>query len=206
MKSLPPLHPRRRFQRAMTIPELLMVITIIAILAVLGGQGYQHMINKAETVDAQMKLKGMYAGLSAYLLEKQSWPQEPEDDSESADPALWEWWKNEMEPYGIHEQEWFSSAHLRRLNREIKNAGGKAIDPSEIMDAVSFPSIFPANFDPGHDEPYRFMNQPWVMETGEYHGDDGVYAISQDGSIFKTMTMSHMNRARGTPPPGGGKK
>ncbi len=39
MKSLPPLHLSRRCQRAMTIPELLMVITNIAILAVIGGQG-----------------------------------------------------------------------------------------------------------------------------------------------------------------------
>lgn len=195
---------RRRLysRRGMTMPELLMVVAIVAVLAALGSQGYQHYINKAETVDAMNKLKGMHAALSSYVVDKQSWPQEPDDDGGGTDEALWDWWKKELKPFGIDEVEWYSTAHLRRLNRELKQSGGKGVDIQEMKDAVSFPSIVPTSFPPGMTEPYRYQNQPWVTETGEYHGDEGVYCIMPGGAIHKILTTSQMNamRGKGGPP------
>ena len=196
----------RRFQRAMTIPELLMVVTIIAVLAAIGIGGYQRFINRAESVDSITKLKGMHAGLLGYMTDKLTWPQEPDDDSGASEEVLWDWWKKEMKPYGIHEVDWYSTAHLRRLNREIRNSGGKAVNIDEMKEAMSFPSIIPTPFPPGPSEPYRYENQPWVSETGEYHADEGIYTIMPGGAIHIMKTMEQINAARGKTAPAGGKK
>ncbi len=198
--------PCRHFQRAMTIPELLMVVTIVAVLSVIGVRGYQHFINKAESVDSITKLKGMHAALLGYMAQNLTWPQEPDDDSAASEEVLWDWWKKELKPFGIHEVDWYSTAHLRRLNREIRNSGGKAVNIDEMKEAVSFPSIVPTSFPPGPTEPYRYENQPWISETGEYHGDEGIYTIMPGGSIHIMKTMEQMNAARGKTPPSGGKK
>lgn len=190
----------RHFRRALTLPEILVMLAILAVLVALGATGYQRSIHKAESVDAITKLKNMYAGLHAYLIDKQTWPQEPDEDAEVSDQALWDWWKKEMKPYGVTEQDWFTTSHLRRLNREMKEAGGKAINVEELRQAMEFPSILPGNFEPGPTEPYRYQGQPWVSETGEYHGDDGIYTIMPGGAIHKMMTMGQMNSVRGKSP------
>lgn len=172
-------------------------MAILAILVALAIQGYQKSIAKAESIDAITKLKSMYAGLSSYLVDKQTWPQEPDDDTEVTDKALWEWWKKEMKPYGINEQDWFTTSHLRRLNREMKEAGDKSLSMEEMKEATEFPSILPGNFDPGPTEPYRYQGQPWVSETGEYHGDEGIYTVMPNGTIHVMKTMGQMNAAKG---------
>ena len=197
MKSF---RPSRFHRRALTMPELMIVIAILAILILLGAMGYQKSIAKAESVDAITKLKNMYTGLHGYLVEKETWPQEPDEDAEVPDKALWDWWKKEMKPYGVTEQDWFTTSHLRRLNRQMKEAGGKAISMEELREATEFPSILPGNFEPGPTEPYRYMGQPWVSETGEYHGDEGIFVIMPGGSIQVMKTMSQMNAIQGKGP------
>ena len=193
----------RHFRRALTLAELLVVIAILAVLLAVAVTSYQNTISKAESVDAITKLKSMYAGLHNYLVDKQTWPQEPDEDADVSDQVLWDWWKKEMQPYGINEQDWFTTSHLRRLNREMKEAGGKAISMDEMKEATEFPSIFPTNFDPGPTEPYRYQGQPWVTETGEYHGDEGVFIVMPSGSIQKMLTASQMNAAKAKTPPAG---
>jgi prepilin-type N-terminal cleavage/methylation domain-containing protein len=206
-----PSHPKS--QRAFTLAEVMMVITIIAVLAAISFGSYQHIINKAEVIDTTTKLSGLHAALNAHLLDKETWPQEPdEDDKQTSDDvstagggdahaALWKWWMETMKPYGMREDSWFTKAHIRRLTREIKEAGGKA-DKAAIAEAMEVPSFQPASFDPGMTEPYRHANQPWAMETGEYHADAGVYCIMPDGRIVKVPTMSSMKALQSK---GGGK-
>ena len=192
--------PSLNCRRALTIPELLVTLAILALLISMGTVSYQKSIEKAEGVDAITKLKSMYNGLQNYLVDKQTWPQEPEDDEDVSDEFLWNWWKKEMQPYGVNEQDWFTTSHLRRLNREMKEAGGKAISMEEMKEATEFPSILPGNFEPGPTEPYRYQGQPWVSETGEYHGDDGIFHVMPSGAIHRMPTLSGMNSARGKNP------
>jgi len=200
MKSPPPAPTATRLRRAFTLIELMLVITIVAILVALSLVSYSHFRAKAETVDTINKLKGMHAALSLYIVDKQTWPQEPSDDEvEVNDDVLWEWWKDEMKPYGIGEQDWYSTAHLRVLNRQLKESGSKAVNLNEMgkEEELKFPSIIPGNFDPGPTEPFRYEGQPWVSETGEYHGDEGIYTIMPSSAIHKMPTMSQMNAAKG---------
>jgi len=81
--------------------------------------------------------------------------------------------------------------------KHIVDHGGKAITMEELREATEFPSILPGNFEPGPTEPYRYQGQPWVSETGEYHGDEGIYTIMPSGAIHKMMTMGQMNSAKG---------
>lgn len=193
-------------RRAMTIPELMVVLAILAALTGLGIGGYQQFISKAESVDTIAKLRNMHAGLHSYLNDQLTWPQEPDDDeADLSGDALWEWWKKELKPVGIREEDWYTTAHLRRLNREMKEAGGKAISMEEMKEALAFPSIIPISFPPGPTEPFRYRSQPWVFETGEYHGDEGVFTIMPDGSIHKMLTPGQMNSARGKAPDSGKK-
>ena len=206
MTSPRPLAARSGNQRAMTIPELMVVLAILAVLMTLGINSYQTYLAKAESVDSINKLKGMHAALLSYLVDKQTWPQEPEDDeAELSEEALWDWWKKELQPFGIHDVDWYTNAHLRRLNRELKDSGGKGVDLGQMKEALSFPSIIPTSFPVGPTEPYRYRNQPWISETGEYHGDDGIYTIMPSGAIHKMRTMSQMNAAQGKSPAAGKK-
>lgn len=206
MKSRRPLASRPGTRRAMTIPELMVVLAILAVLMTLGVNGYQTYLAKAESVDSINKLKSMHAALMNYLVDKQTWPQEPDDDeAEVSEEALWDWWKKELQPYGIHDVDWYTNAHLRRLNRELKEAGGKNVELQQMKEALAFPSIIPTSFPPGPTEPYRYRNQPWISETGEYHGDDGIYTIMPSGAIHKMRTMSQMNAAQGKSPQSGKK-
>ena len=197
MKSSRSAILRLRRRRALTLPELMVVIAIIAVLALVFAGSYQRYIAKAEGIDVMGKLSTMHKSLLTYMLEKGSWPQEPEEDSDGTDEALWDWWKKEMKPYGLSDADWFTSSHLRRLNEEMKANGGKPISMEEMREAVSFPSIIPTPFAAGPTEPYRYEGQPWISETGEYHGDDGMFVIRADGSIHRVLTMSQMNALRG---------
>lgn len=183
--------------RGMTIPELLVVLVIIGILVGLSYSGYSHQIQKAESVDAQTKLKNMYHSLNAYIVDKQTWPQEPEDEN-MTDEVLWDWWKAEMKPFGVEDHEWYTTSHLRRLNRQFKESGGKSVKMSDMgkEEELKYPSIIPTNFPEGPTEPFRYRSQPWVTETGEYHGMDGIFAVMPDGRIHKLPTLSLHASAR----------
>jgi prepilin-type N-terminal cleavage/methylation domain-containing protein len=198
--KLPPSATALRPPRGFTIIELMLVVTIVAILASISFVGYGQYIEKANSVDAMNKLKGMYGALNAYIIDKQTWPQEPgDDDADVSDDDLWEWWKEEMKPFGLSDRDWYTEAHLHRLNRQFKESGGKSITINQMgKDAeLKFPSILPGKFDPGPTEPYRYEGQPWAGETGEYHGDAGVYTIMPGGAIHQMPSISQMNRAKG---------
>lgn len=194
---LPPLpagRQRRHHRRGYTLPELLTTMVILSILMVAAFQGYSKLRQRAEKVDAITKMKGMYASLSSYVAEKHDWPQEPEEvDHEQ----LWEWWMNTMKPWGLSQESWFSTAHLRAVNRIRKESGQKSVEMSDMGkdSALKIPSFFPAKFD-DYDEAYSSRYQPWVSETGEYRGDEGHMVVTPGGTVMTMPGMSAINSYR----------
>ncbi|MES2707252.1 MAG: prepilin-type N-terminal cleavage/methylation domain-containing protein [Verrucomicrobiota bacterium] len=187
---------RRHFHRGLTMPELLTVMAILAILAVVSFQAYSKFKAKAEMADAVTKMKGMYAALASYVNTKHDWPHEPETSSHE---DLWEWWMKEMEPWGLSQADWFSSAHLREVNRMRKEAGGPPVEMSGVgkEEDLKIPSFFPANFE-DYDDAYQSRYQPWVTESGEFHGDAGILVVMPGGMVQSMPTMGQMNSARGS--------
>lgn len=185
---------RRHALQGVTIPELLMVVAIIAILMIVAFQGYGRIRQRAEIVDATAKLKNMHAGLGNYLRDKQAWPQEPENVSHE---ALWEWWMNVMKPYGLSQSDWFSNAHLRLVNSLRKQSGQEEIDASDNskLEKLQIPSFFPTQFGDLNDA-YEARYQPWVTESGEYHGDSGTLVAMPDGTVQTMPSLSIKKLAR----------
>lgn len=181
-------HPRRHVVRGVTIPELLTVVVILALLMIVSFQGYGIFRQKAEIVDATTKLKNMHAALQNYLTTKQTWPHEPDN---VPDAALWKWWMAEMKPFGLSQMDWFSNAHLRLVNGLRKQEGQSQEESSEIdkLEKMEFPSFLPSNFE-DYDDAYESKNHPWAMETGEYHGDAGILSVMPNGVVQKMPSLS----------------
>ncbi|RYD38484.1 MAG: type II secretion system protein [Verrucomicrobiaceae bacterium] len=192
---LPTGHPRRHHRRGFTFPELLTTLVILAILMVAAFQGYSKLRQRAEKVDTITKLKNMYTALTGYVADKHDWPHEPEDADHE---QLWEWWMNTMKPWGLQQDAWFSSAHLRVVNRQRKESGQKTVEMSEMGkdSGLKIPSFFPGKFD-DYDEAYSSRYQPWVSETGEYRGDsEGHMVITPGGTVSTMPSMSAINSYR----------
>lgn len=185
----------RHARRGLTLVELMMVITIIAILAVVSFQGYSKFREKAEMVDAMTKMKTIYNSLQGYINQNHQWPQEPQDVSHE---DLCEWWMKALEPYGTSQETWFSTAHLRQVNRQLKESGGKSVELKDMgsNSDLKIPSFYPAEFE-DLDDALSYKTQPWVMESGEYHGATGMLVVFPDGTIHTMPTLGQHHKMKG---------
>jgi prepilin-type N-terminal cleavage/methylation domain-containing protein len=197
MRPLPNLHrlSSRHARRGVTIPELLTVVVILALLMVAAFQGYGKFRQRAEMVDATTKLKNIHAALQNYVSTKHDWPHEPEEGSHE---ALWEWWMNEMKPYGLTTTDWFSSAHLRMVNQIRKDSGQSEATAADFgkIEELKIPSFYPAKFG-DYDDAFESRYQPWVTESSEFHGDAGNLVVMPDGTVQKMPSLSVKRMARG---------
>lgn len=182
--------------RGLTLPELLFVVAIAATLAAVGFKGYTRVLHRAEGTRCMEKLKGLHSALNAYVMEHQSWPQEPEDDSVDQDDTLWDWWYDQLKPFGIERADWFCPAQWRMFNKIRKKSGERPLEEHELGEDPGFkdPSYIPSQFGPGRLEP--FVNRhPWLMEREDNH-EDGHYIVMPNGTIHKQRSLVHINRMR----------
>ena len=91
-------------------------------------------------------------------------PQSVSESEEESD--FWKWWILTLEPYGAVEQIWLCpSDKVRKESKDDYNA-----------------TYLPSQFDSHHHTPYRWANQPWLMERGNLH-KKGAHIMLLDGSI-----------------------
>lgn len=184
----------RHARRGLTLVELMMVLTIIAILAIVSFQGYSKFREKAELVDSMTKMSTIYNSIHGFIGQNHQWPQEPLEVSHE---DLWDWWMKALEPYGTSQETWFSTAHLRQVNRQLKESGQKGVGMKEMgsNSDLKIPSFYPAQFDDLEDA-LSYKGQPWVMETGEYHGEAGMLVVFPDGTVHTMPTLGQHQKMR----------
>ena len=179
--------------RGFSLVELLLTIALVAVLVVMTFTGYGIYAKKGENKQCFEKLRNHGVAFGNYLGDKHTWPQEPEGENGKPVPAkqLWEWWFKEMEPYGITEDYWFCPAELREMKKLEKE--GK-LEEDEIS-----PSYIPAKIPYGTSAPFDYVNQPWMWERQDFHGD-GINKLMPGGSrIEKEINFKALPRGAAGP-------
>lgn len=113
-------------------------------------------------------MRGIHTAISAYIQDRGSWPQEPENIQENRE-AVEDWWLAEMKPYGLSLDAW-QCPSVKRLITSKREDGRPKLHYT------------PSMFDSHPSTPYRWSTQPWLIEIGNMHGR-GAFICFPDGSI-----------------------
>lgn len=158
--------PRRH--SAFTLPELLAVIGILAILASLVIFNYGRIVGYVEKARCISNLRGLHACFSNYVSDNNGiWPQLPEELVQEA--AYGDWWLAQMKPYGATEALW-TCPTIRR-----EQAGLPEDDRHKIH-------YTPTQFDAHPGRAFQWPTQPWFIEIGNAHGR-GALIMFTNGSV-----------------------
>ena len=156
--------------RAFTILELLVVTFIIVILVSLSFPLYGWLRNKAETAACAAKMKSLFAAFQSYVVIEGHWPQ-PSASILTDEEKLMDFWVQTFTqpPYDIPEETWMCPTYERLMSGK-EGMERKSCYAVTLFDAVN------------NLTPYRYENQPWLMEIGDHHGD-GALILRPDGSV-----------------------
>ena len=156
--------------RGFTLLELLVVISIIAILIGIAIPSFAALQRRAYKAVCISHMRIIHIALDAHMLDKNQWPQIPVDIFESdGENEYWKWWILTLEPYGASDTVWLCPADKVQ---------------KESMDEYNG-SYLPAQFGSHHFTPYRWATQPWLLERGRLH-KKGAHIMMSDGSIRNT--------------------
>ena len=158
---------KKSFIEGFTIIELLISVSIIAVLAsmILALNGTIR--NKAEQAACVANMRSLFTALSAYNNDNGHFPQAPNSKDEE---SIWDFWFTTFEDeYDIPRKTWICPTY-RRLN--------KTKDEEELK-GTYVPTRFSAS---SALAAYRWGNQPWLVEIGDHHGK-GMLVLFPDGSV-----------------------
>jgi prepilin-type N-terminal cleavage/methylation domain-containing protein len=164
-----------------TLLELLVVVVIIGLLASLTFPLYSYFKARASYVGCVNNLTSLHAGLSSHLADHlMVWPQVPEDvDREGPEgDMLAKFWYDTLKEYGVSKKTWVCSAdeHIEELN---------------LTDEVYESTYSVTEFDDQPNRAYQWAVQPWVVESGDFHGiGKGPNVIFPDGHIERGMSLA----------------
>jgi len=147
-----------------TLPEIVIVVLIIVVLATMTVPLFNSLRDKADKNSCVSNMKTLHIALQAYVDDNRQWPQQPEKINRD---NLWAWWIKELEPYDVGQKYWLCPSHMRDLTKRY----GSDVVPATIGTYV------PTDFDAHESTPYRWR-QPWIIEPG-YHG----HTLMPDGSV-----------------------
>ncbi len=154
------------------------MVTIIAILSVMGLGVFSEMRTRADKVKCIANLKNLYAGAEAYRQDQGHWPQ--------IDPALlkgtgtqfYEQWIAALKAYGFGLSNWLCPSNQRLLNNpDMTKPKNVRID------------YLPTPFDDKPMTPHLWPTQPWFIERGAVHegGNLLIYTNGQVGTLQDAM-------------------
>lgn len=159
--------------------ELLTVLVIIVVLAVLGIGMFDQIRARSERVNCTSNLRNLYSAFQSYIVQYGHWPQNPH---KLADKNHDGWWIDEMEKVGIGEKSWQCPTHTRFAKQAAREMGIAEPDPNKKRKEDRRIHYMPTPFDGNQATPRRWPTQPWLIETGNFHGD-GPLIIFPDGTV-----------------------
>jgi prepilin-type N-terminal cleavage/methylation domain-containing protein len=187
--------PSSRHPRAFTLLELMIVIALIAVLVLISWSSYGYYIRKADSVACTKKMRGWGVALATYVSDKQTWPQEDVLNDASGNPpsekVLWNWWYNEMKPYGVDRDAWYCPADLRK-KRGSKQSEQE--DDDGIKGEIEDHSYITAKFSFGSYKPFEY-GQPWMTESQDFH-ESGMNVLMPDGTIQKQFSLDAVRKMK----------
>ena len=159
--------------KGISLLELLVTVTIVAILASIAVAISGKFIERAKKVKCISRMRGLHSGFVAYIQEHGHWPQIPE--GELTEDEFFRIFFVAMEPYGVSEEYWLCPSDEDMLKY------------TDIEEDKFYGSYIPTPFDDKSATPFRW-NQPWVIERGDFHGGGG-HMLMPDGSIQQQVNM-----------------
>lgn len=162
--------PRSRQPRAcgISIVEILLVATIIAILTSMGGLIYAGLRERAELGQCMSRMKRLHQFAEVHVSEHQTWPY-PDHVTPDNEEAWGRAWQQLTEPYDLLPEDLVCPTHQRTM-------GDPDLNRHPRIDYLATP------FSGGRWAPYRWARQPWFIEVGDFHGN-GNLVIFPDGHI-----------------------
>jgi len=157
-----------------TVIELMVSITIVAVLATIAMKAYEPLMMKSESVRCSSNMRSLHISLSSYINDVGHWPQAPTDtESENVNEEFEDWWIAEMKPYDVPELLWKCPTVYRLVQHKNPETRPKL-------------HYTPSSFDSIPLSPYRWATQPWLMEIGP-HGN----ILFMDGSVRNVTDFIH---------------
>jgi len=176
-----------------TLLEIATVMVVIGILATLSVPMYSSIRGMVESKQCEANLKGLGAGMNAYLADHTAWPQIPPDqprahgEAEGTTKQAQEnssagKWITALSGYGVSEKNW----HCPSVTRQIAMGSNPQAKKYKRLDYV--PTGFSAK-----DNPRLWPEHPWFIERGSYHGG-GPNLILAEGTVTNVNKL--FQRAR----------
>lgn len=141
---------------------------VIAIVAAMLFESFKSLEARAARTNCTSNLRNLYVALDASTRDQNHWPQCP---FEIGHPQFDIWWLKEMSRYNLSRASWECPAY-----KKLQASGEATKTDEKVIDYV------PTPFDDQPRTPYKWPNQPWAVEVGDFHGD-GNLILFPDGSI-----------------------
>ena len=173
--------PHRNAPSGKSLLEILIVVVIIALLVTLAFPLAGYFKAKASYAACVSSMKSLHGGFAAFLGDHQMiWPQVPDGldrEGEHGD-MLAKFWYDALRDYGIPKKTWVCSADER-----LKDF---AEDEKHYESTYTI-----TEFDDQPNRAYQWVAQPWIIESGEFHGKGvGPNVIFPDGHIERGIPLS----------------
>jgi prepilin-type N-terminal cleavage/methylation domain-containing protein len=153
-----------------TLVELLVVLAVIGILVSILLPNITFLINKADGVVCNARLRNLWIAFSAQLNDGNGWPQIP-PGTEIGSMAEQQWWltttSNSM---GLTKRDWNCPTTIRNSGRDTN---------SQQVNLISY---LPTLFDAKPMTPSKWPRMPWFTEAVGMHGQ-GHLSVRADGSV-----------------------
>jgi len=163
--------------RGVTLLEVFVALTVVAILVALVFTAVSSMPGRAKRVQCTANLRNLYIAAEEYVQQNGSWPQINTSDSDTEEQEYAAAWIAALKPFGPTEKTWICPT-IQQLLRNPDYTKPENIRVDYVATA----------FDDKPTSPHEWARQPWFIETGNVHGN-GNLIIFTDGSINDLNTI-----------------
>ncbi len=165
-----------------TLVEVLVAVVILAVVITMSTFYFAGLETRGEVVKCMSNLKSLHVALNAQFQDTQRWPQVPENLDDDGYALFW---RRTLAPYGADEGVWRCPTAKRTVERS----------PAEEKIEIDYAC---AEFDDSDFAPFEESRQPWVVESGDFHGE-GNLLITTGGSVH-SFNSFYRNQTGQDPP------
>jgi prepilin-type N-terminal cleavage/methylation domain-containing protein len=172
---MPPFSSRA--DHAFTLIELIVVLTVIAVLVGIAIPVVSGMRARAQRIQCSANLRSLYVAAESYLQQSGSWPQISEEDSDTSEQNYAATWIAALKQFGPSEKTWVCPTV-----QELMQNPDLSKPENMRTDYIAMP------FDDKPMTPHQWPRQPWFVEAGDVH-HHGNLIVFTDGSISDLSTV-----------------